>query len=180
MSAPLTPAPHETPVRVSLRALPEYEPARLPVPPAPDREEPPAGRWRSAGRRPCRRPSGSPAWRDYPVWEEPEEVTDRLRALLRVVLEVLDGRRPPSQLRNVLDEASYATLLSRSRQAARAGRQHRLRTLHTCRPAAGVIEMCATIETSSAIARKPGALSVAGRVERTRTGAWRCRALHLL
>jgi Family of unknown function (DUF6459) len=176
MSAPLTPTRREVATRVSLRALAEYEPARMPVPTDPDEVGGPA-KPRPSRTAPARR---RPAGPDYPVWNEPSETIDWLRGLLRIVLEVLDGRRQPGQLRGALDEASRAALLAQSQDSARSGRQHRLHTLHTCQPVPEAIELCATIVVSSTSRRRQTLVAMVGRVERTSDGSWRCRALRLL
>jgi hypothetical protein len=163
-----------------MRALAEYEPARLPVPTDPDKagrlDKPRRLRTTSARWH----PAGPPSWRDYPVWNEPGETTDWLRGLLRLVLEVLDGRRQLGQLRGTLDEASCAALLARAQDATRSGRQHRLHTLHTCRPAPEAIELCATVAVFSINRRQQALVAIVGRVERTGDGSWRCRTLRLL
>jgi hypothetical protein len=166
--------------RVSLRALAEYEPARMPVPPDPDEVGWPAKPRPSRTAPARRRPAGPPTGRDYPVWNEPGEIIGWLRGLLRIVLEVLDGRRQHGQLRGALDEASCAALLARSQDSARSGRQHRLHTLHTCQPVPEAIELCATIVVSSTSRRRQTLVAMVGRVERTSDGSWRCRALRLL
>ena len=179
MPTPLTPTRRDQPACLSLRALAEYEPARMPVPPDPDEAiQPEPRRFRTALAR--WRPACPPTRRDYPVWNEPGEIIDWLRGLLRSVLEVLDGRRQPGQLRGALDEASCAALLARSQDAARFGRQHRLHTLHTCRPVPEAIELCATVAVCSTYRRRQTLVAMVGRVERDSEGSWRCRTLRLL
>lgn len=149
--------------------LPEYEPPRLPYPPDPDDLDelpfpfPPPGATRPA----------PVTWLlgDGPVWEEPGPTRERLCRLLGLILEVLDGRRSPGQLGGMVGPHLYASLLTRTRHAT--GRQHRLRSLHTCRPVTGVIELCATVTVSTPQTRRATVVAVAARVIRHR-GSWQC------
>jgi hypothetical protein len=146
--------------------LPEYEPPRLPSPPDPD----------DLDEFPFEFPPPPPApitWLvgDGPVWEEPGPARERLQRLVALILEVLDGRRSPHQLGGMIAPRLQASLLTRTRHTT--GRQHRLRTLHTCRPVPGVIELCATVMVSAPYARRPLPIAVAGRVVR-RAGSWQC------
>src|SRR5262245_54515981 len=121
-------------------ALPEYEPPRLPYPHDPEEDDP---FWAPDPiPEPC-------SLVDPPVWDEPGPLRERLFRLICQVLEVLDGRRPIGQLRNVVDPAVYHSMWTRLRQSSPLGRQHRLRGLHTCRPSLDVIELCATVIVSS-------------------------------
>jgi hypothetical protein len=121
-------------------------------------------------------PSSPP---DAPAWDEPGQLRDRLSRVLCQILEVLDGRRPIEHLRGLADTAVYHALWTRMRQSSTAGHQHRLRSLHTCRPAPGVAELCATVTVSAPNTRRPTVIAVAARMERHRTG-WLCTFLRPL
>jgi hypothetical protein len=92
--------------------------------------------------------------------------------LVAMLIEVLDGRRPASQLRDMLSEQVYAALQTRVR-TTRPGRARRLRSIHPCRPAPGVLELCATFGTPHRT------FAAALRLE-YRAGRWRCTALRVL
>jgi Family of unknown function (DUF6459) len=162
-------APAEV-VRVRLSGLPEYEPPLRSVPPDPAEPEEPADLFRLLAP-----PVAVAPPVDVPVWDEAGRVRDQLRQLVCLILEVLDGRRKVEQLRGVLDPQVHAALQTRLRGGGAAGRQHRLRTLHTCRPAEGIIELCGTVAVSTPTGR-PSAIALAARVERRGRG-WRCTAL---
>jgi Family of unknown function (DUF6459) len=157
---------------VRLCALPEYEPPARPAPPDPHDLPDPPQRWAPITL--VRPPPG-----DCPVWNEPGQVRDLLWRLVSLVLEALDGRRPVDHLHGLVSERLYHSVRTRSRACLTAGRAHRLRTLHTCRPADGVIEVCGVVAVTSARARRPAMIAVAGRVER-RGDRWRCTALRPL
>ena len=157
---------------VRMYPLPEYEPPRLPYPPDPDEpdylllEFPPP-------------PPAPVTWLlgDGPVWDEAGQTRDRLRRLLCLILEVLDGRRPIGQLRGIVGAHLYESLLTRSRHTT--GRQHRLRSLHTCRPVSGVIELCATVTVSTPGLRRDAFIAIAARMVH-HAGTWRCTTLRPL
>jgi hypothetical protein len=165
VSAPLR---SEAPA-VRLAALPEYEPPAWPVPPDPN--DPPE--WTGPVPVPLALVWPAP---DGPVWNEPGQVRDLLWRLVTLVLEALDGRRPLGHLNGLVEGRLYQSLRTRTRQRDPAGRTHRLRTLHTCRPADGIIEVCGIVTVSAARSRQPAVIAVAGRVER-RGDRWRCTAL---
>lgn len=156
-----------------LRALPEYEPPARPAPPDPHDLTDAGGGPPPAPITLVRTPG------DGPVWNEPGQVRDLLWRLVSLVLEALDGRRPADHLRGLVSERLYQSMRTRSRACLTAGLAHRLRTLHTCRPADGIIEVCGVVAVSSARARCPAMIAVAGRVER-RGDRWRCTALRPL
>lgn len=102
-------------------------------------------------------------------------------AVLRRLVEVLDGRRPPEHLRPLLSPSAYSrteTVL-RALRGGRAVPPHistaRLLSVHPCHPASGVIEV-------SAVWRLDGRVrAIAARFER-RGGPqpqWRCTVLLL-
>src|SRR5437660_1448506 len=141
--------------------LSEYQPPLRVVPPDPDEFDfdDPTVRWHTP-------PAAiGPAYPlpppDCPVWDEPGQVRDLIWRLLCVVLEVLDGRRPIDHLRGTLTPAVFESLRTRCHRTA--GRQHRLRTLHTCRPAQGALEICGTVAVS--FAKHTKAIAIAARVE---------------
>ncbi|RZS34002.1 hypothetical protein EV193_110152 [Herbihabitans rhizosphaerae] len=163
--------------RLIIRPLPEYEPPteRLPPDGDPDAAE---EDW------PNLYPATGPQLTlVLPVTERPasQERDDRdatdlgLRRMMTVVLEVLDGHRPVGQLRTLLTNPAYESLLTRVRASTA---RHRLRSLYTCRPADGVIELCATVNVTTRDGRRR-VLAAAGRVELTRRG-WRCTVLRML
>jgi hypothetical protein len=169
---------------VRLYALPEYEPPLLSSPPDPDGD--PTARWSSLDPVPLQRvrvcpPVFSPP-EDAPVWDETGPLRDTLWRMLCLILEVMDGRRPIGQLRPAVDARLYEALLTRSRQFGAAGTVHRPRSLHTCRPVANTVELCATVHVSAPstnLRRRPDVITVAGRVEHHR-GRWLCTVLRPL
>jgi hypothetical protein len=154
---------------VRLYALPEYEPPRRSVPPGPDELDD------LLDLPPYTPPAPVPPPANGPVWDEPGHVRDQLCNLIRLVLEVLDGLRPITQLQGLVDAHTYASLLTRSRSTAGAHRHH-LRTLHTCRPTPTVIELCATIAVA---ARHPRVIALTARLTSFR-GHWLCTFLRPL
>lgn len=158
--------------------LPEYQPPLRLVPPDPDEFDfdDPTVRWATPPQIPLRQLPDPPPPEDCPVWDEPGEVRDLQWRLLCLILEVLDGRRPPGQLRGFVTPSVYESLVTR-RSRSVPGRQHRLRTLHTCRPARGVLEVCGTITVTTG--RHIRALAVAARVEQRRS-RWLCTVLRPL
>ena len=159
--------------------LPEYQPPLRAVQPDPDEFDfdDPTVRWHTppAAPGPAYRLPDPPPPKDCPVWDEPGEVRDQMWRLLSLILEVLDGRRPIAHLRGTVTPSIFESLHTRSRFTA--GHQHRLRTLHTCRPARGVLEICGTVAITSA--KHTRAMAVAARVEQRR-GRWMCTALRPL
>lgn len=94
----------------------------------------------------------------------------RANAVLRLLLEVLDGRRPVTQLAGHL----APTALRYVRAAGRRGSgRSRLTSLRICRPAAGAAEVAAVYRLDGR------ARAVAARFERDAQGAWRCAVLRL-
>ncbi|MEV4319238.1 Rv3235 family protein [Actinocrispum sp. NPDC049592] len=71
------------------------------------------------------------------------------RGLVTKILEVLDGRRPITQLRGVLSETVYEATLTRLRTTPPTTIRHTLTTLHTCRPSPTAIELCGRLDTST-------------------------------
>lgn len=119
-------------------------------------------------------PAGLPtgeASREEPAERGPSR--SELHALLRAILEALDGRRPVEQLRHRFSDHCYRTLLRQRRDENGHGRVRCLTRVHTCRPAQGVIELCATIRRSGRME------AAAARIEFDHLG-WRCTAMLLL
>ena len=156
---------------MTVLALPgdDYEPTRR----LPDCEPGmPPQRWSGGVRRPSLRllPPPAPAIR-------PRTPPPALVRVLRQVLEALDGRRPVEQLRPLLSRTVRHDLLARLREVGTGG-QHTLRSIHTCRPAADVVEVSVVIDYRPP-AGPPRVVAAATRFERD--GArWRCTVLALL
>jgi len=116
---------------------------------------------------------GAPAERHPPRGDAASAYAAReVTRLVTMLIEVLDGRRPASQLRDMLSEQVYAALQTRVR-TTRPGHGRRLRSIHPCRPAPGVLELCATFGTPHRT------FAAALRLE-YRAGRWRCTALRVL
>lgn len=96
-----------------------------------------------------------------------------LHRLLCLLLEVLDGRRPPAQLRDMLGEGAYASMLAAARRRDRRTGRRRPERLHVSRPAPGAIELCATVSDGRRYR------ATAARVE-LRDGRWLCTNFYLL
>jgi hypothetical protein len=91
--------------------------------------------------------------------------------VLRLLLEVLDGRRPVAQL----DEHLTRPALRCVRAAGcRGSGRSRLTSMRVCRPVPGAAEVAAVYRLDGR------ARALAARFERTRDGAgWRCVAVRL-
>lgn len=100
---------------------------------------------------------------------------DRLRAdteaVLRLVLEVLDGQRAPGQLAGHLTAPAVRCV----RAAARGGGRSRLTSLRICRPLPGVAEVAAVYRIDGR------ARAIAARFEQSPAPPlrWRCVAVRL-
>jgi hypothetical protein len=149
-----------------LSTLPEYEPPLCLVPPA-EPDEPPLP-W-------PREPVPLPVVSDPPAWDPPGPVRDHILRLMRLVLEVLDGRRPLAQLRGVVTGPAYDALFTRCRHTTG---HHRLRTLRTCHPSPVSVEACATVLVVDP-ARPPTVLAIAARLV-LRHDRWLCTLLRPL
>lgn len=93
-----------------------------------------------------------------------------LGRMVRTILETYDGRRPPGQVRPLVSLALYERLIQR-RHSPRV--RYTMRTIHTCYPADGAIEACATVEAGQRV------FAAAARFERTAAG-WRCSRFEVL
>jgi hypothetical protein len=156
------PAQPDEPCRIRLRPLPEYEP-----------EDCDARRWSSL------RPAVGPQLALVPPPPPPDEPPlhpATLAAVFRRVLEVLDGRRPATQLRTLLPDVAFEALLTRLRTTP-AGRRHVLRRLRTCFPTPHVVEVSAVVVVTA-----PGhdrVTAAAARFERDGE-RWLCTVLRFL
>lgn len=153
--------------RLQSYALPEYEPPLHALPPDPD---PPVVGWAPPPPVVLEPPE------NRPVWDEPGPERDQFHRLLCLVVEVLNGRRPITQLRGATTGPVYDALMTRCRFTP--NRLHRLRTLRTCRPAPDTIELCATVLVSVP-SRHPTVITLAARMEH-RCGRWLCTVLRPL
>ncbi|HEY4457358.1 MAG TPA: Rv3235 family protein [Pseudonocardiaceae bacterium] len=88
--------------------------------------------------------------------------------LMRVVLEVLDRRRPPSHLESWVPIGDFRTLTRDDHPGPR-----RLRSVRPSTPVPGVLEVCATFELDGR------ARAMVGRFEFYRQ-EWRCTLLRMI
>lgn len=156
-----------SPGGVVLYSLPDYEPTHEPGAPGPPR------RWSSL--RPARGPQLALV---APPNEPSAPAPAVLWRLVLHVLEVLDGRRAVGQLRTILSDPAYEALLTRLRTTP-PGRQHRLRRLRTCYPAAEAVELTAVIEVAGGPSEPSRVRAAAIRVERV-GDRWGCAVLRIL
>ena len=127
--------PDGEPCRLRFRPLPDYEPDE------PDEPGLPPMRWSSL------RPATGPQLRLVPPPPEPDGPPvppAALAQVVRLVLEVLDGRRPVAQLRSLLPDAAFEALLTRLRTVG-PGCGHVLRRLRACYPTGSAVEVSAVI-----------------------------------
>lgn len=113
----------------------------------------------------------APALAPVPV---PPPSRTELRRLLGAVLEILDGRRPARQLDELLPLSRQRILLGgTARVPGAAGGARRLRSVHPARIAAGVVELCGTVEQGDR------ARALVARLE-LRGGRWRFTLITLV
>jgi hypothetical protein len=145
--------------RIRLRSLPDYEP------------EDAGRRWSSL------RPATGPQLRLVPPPGEPRVPPAALLRVMRHVLEVLDGRRSVTQLRTLLPDDAFESVLTRLRTAG-PGNRHALRSMRTCYPVPTAVEVAIVIDhrAPSGLER---VLAAAARFERA-TDEWLCKVLRLL
>lgn len=167
----------------TVRRLSAYEPPSRPTPPENHDAFAPPRRWSSLRpvprgfADPLRRAAGPP--RGVPRrFGNGHPANASLATLLAKVLEALDGRRPVDQFRGMLADAVYEAALTRARATAGARIRYRLRSLHSCRLSADLIEVSGLVEVSGSGVTRP-AHALAARFER-HAGTWRCAVLRLL
>lgn len=102
--------------------------------------------------------------------ESDGQLASTVLTVLRLLLEVLDGRRPASQL---TDQLTPAALRYVRATGCRGSGRGRLSSLRICRPATGIGEVAAVYRLDGR------ARAVAARFERSPGGAWSCVALRL-
>ena len=148
-----------------LRLL-RYEPAAESRPGR--RASAPAGRGR--------RPSSSLS----PTRPTPRALRRRAEQVLRLTLEVLDGRRPVAQLAGHLEPRALRYVRAAVAQRPRRAQPARMTSLHLDRPCTGAVEVAAVYR------RGPRARALAARFERVPAAEpddprrWRCVTLRLL
>jgi hypothetical protein len=153
--------------RVRLRPLPDYEPEHARTP---------------SRRRSRLRPVTGPQLRLAPPPQPPGQPPVPPAALARVlrhVLEVLDGRRPVGQLRSLLPDDAFESVLTRLR-TTRPGGRHALRSMHPCYPVPTAVEVAVVIDYRPPSGRRR-VLAAATRFELEHdAGHWLCTVLRLL
>ncbi|MHA6792925.1 Rv3235 family protein [Pseudonocardia bannensis] len=172
MTTTVAPRPLAAPVRsggsVRLRAL-HYEPGTEPGPSRPRSVAVPEQR---------PRPSGSDARpatdRLHRIPPEDDPARRQAQGTLRLVLEVIDGRRPAAQLGRLLEPSvlRYVTAAATQPGVRRDGCA-RLRSLRLDRPRPDAAEVAAVCRLGGRIR------ALAARFERSDTGLWRCTALRI-
>lgn len=163
---------------MTLPAVPEDEYDHVRVCSLPDYEPDAAGRARR--RWSSLRPVSGPQLRLAPPPQPPGHPQVPPAAMVRVlrhVLEVLDGRRPVGQLRSLLPDDAFESVLTRLRTTA-PGARHTLRSVHTCFPVPTAVEVAVVFEHRPPRGR-PRVLAAAARFERG-VDQWLCTALRLL
>jgi hypothetical protein len=90
--------------------------------------------------------------------------------MITTILEACQGHRPIGQVRPLLETGLYHRLLTGE---PLRGQPYIVRSVHTCRPADGAVETCATVHSGSR------AFAIAARFETTPSG-WRCTRFELL
>jgi hypothetical protein len=147
------------PVRLLHPGVPAPRPLHRPGPrPKPDRPRDPDGDF-------------GPTWSTRADLPSPR---DAGRSIVLLVLEVMAGRRPATQLRGVTTPGLFASLSGgrRPRWCADGTAPLVLGRVHVCEPVDGVAEV-------SVVARRAGrAHAVAARLEGL-DGRWRCTALQV-
>lgn len=123
--------------------------------------------------------SGSTRTRPAPTRQQPDPRLPihpvRIWQTFRQVLEVLDGRRPTTQLAALLPADDCQELLRRQRNL---GSRHLLRRLRACYPSPRVVEVAAVVVVLAPAGRE-GVIAAAARFERV-GDRWPCTVLRLL
>lgn len=163
-ATPAVPAVGRPPQALMLRRAPQCEPAHE----HPGRES--AGRLAPAiAARPPRTP---------PVHPRPNPISPaalvRAQQVFRLTFEVLEGRRGPRQLEQLMAPDLVAKVITLSREYAgnRSRTTARLKRVHVQQVTPRAAEACATVERNDRIH------AVAARMELGRNG-WRCTALRI-
>jgi hypothetical protein len=114
----------------------------------------------------------APTGRPRPAGPAGPDTLDRRQVsrLVTAILEAYDGLRPISQVRPFVAPELLPHLLRSDRGP---GTRHRTRRVHTCHPAEGAVEVCATVDCGRRM------LALAARFERGGSG-WRCVRFQLL
>lgn len=90
--------------------------------------------------------------------------------LLTAVVEVLDQRRPLTQVQHHVDTQVFAALETRLKTRAHTAHTIHLQSVHACQPVAGVIEACGVINYGQSVR------ALAARLE-ARKKRWLCTVL---
>jgi uncharacterized protein DUF6459 len=101
----------------------------------------------------------------------PPPTVVEIRRLLKAILEILDGRRPVSQMAEILPRRCQPMLLNAARATNPGPRT--LRSVHLSRTTADVVDLCARIDQG----RRSRALS--GRLEQ-HDGRWQFTMLTMI
>jgi hypothetical protein len=102
-------------------------------------------------------------------------VCARARWVVRVVLEVLDGHRPPGQLSRIVDPSPLAYLRAAAGQLTGRRQRSRLGSVRVCQPHDGAAEVAAVCRVGGRIRAVAMRLEEAGADQ-----GWRCRAIRLI
>ncbi|WP_214370975.1 Rv3235 family protein [Pseudonocardia sp. H11422] len=162
-------APARTGGSVRLRAL-HYEPGTGPgTEPEPDRP------WIGAVPGPSAPDSRPPPGRLHPSSSEGGLARRRAQETLRLVLEVIDGRRSAAQLDRLLEPSVLRYVVAAATQpAVRRDGCARLRSIRLDQPRPGAAEVAAVCRLGGRIR------ALAARFDRDdATGHWRCTALRI-
>jgi hypothetical protein len=162
---------------MTVPASPDAEPCHLRFRPLPDYEPDDDGapiRWSSL------RPATGPQLRLVPPPEPdgPPVAPAALAQVFRLVLEVLDGRRPVAQLRSLLPDVAFEALLTRLR-TMRPGCRHVLRRLRMCYPTGTAVEVSAVIGLRAPLGGRERVVAAAARFEK-HDDRWLCAVLRFL
>lgn len=93
--------------------------------------------------------------------------------LIRVVLECLEGWRPPGQLCPYATDEAVAEVAAKRKRVPQTSSAPQVRSLHVTEPVTGVVEACAVV------CRDGRYQAIALRLEGL-DGRWRCVALHVV
>lgn len=133
---------------------------------------PPRGRWLTLTEEDLARGGTVPAW------NERDRSRMALRRMVGLVLEVLSGDRTADHLYGVTSPEVQSALVTRVRTGP-SGRTYHLSRLHTCRPTATAVEVCATVRITDRRSPDSPLAALTGRVE-LHDGRWKWTALRPL